>query len=78
MYVTSWRYITLWHFDIITISDSYCLTGQFLKKALVEYIGVCTDTNYVVVSGYNNFIINKSKQAENSGLYSLLTQQTNK
>ena len=36
--------------DIIKISDSYCSTGQFLEKSLVEYtIRRCpTDTNKVL------------------------------
>ena len=45
-------YITSWCYDVIKMSNSYCSTGQFLKKVLVEYIGVFTDTNNHIVQSY--------------------------
>ena len=43
--MTSWRcitwcYVTLWCYDVIKISNSYCSTGQFLKTGRAKYIGV--------------------------------------
>ena len=35
-------------------SDSYCSTGQFMKKVLLEYMGVCTDTNNDISKNCSN------------------------
>ena len=40
------RYIiTLWRYVFATHNDQICDSGLFLQNALVEYIGVYSDTN---------------------------------
>ena len=59
------RYVvTLWR---IKISDSYCSTGQFLKNALVEYIGVCRHQwdsmqRYVILQNKNHWEMTSQKR----------------
>ena len=56
--------VMLWR---IKISDSYCLVGQFLKNALVEYIAVCRHQwesmqRYVILQNKNHWEMTSQKR----------------